>query len=719
MGSFYFPTFFLFIFLLFTTCGVKAQQSSSELAPSRLMQDLLTVNYWDQRLNEKFPVTYDHLLQGGYFNMPSARMAAEGVIGIGYAWVPPYYQYNLKLQLIDFLEVSGSYRIFKGIDDPILTPLGFGDYSDKGANLKLALFKPEDSHYQIPGLAIGLEDFMGTSSFKAYYAVLTQVFLNYHLEVSIGYGAKRIRGWFGGVNWMPFRSSSYSWLQNLSLTCEYDAIPYHDKEIEKHPKGRRQRTPFNIGIKYHLWDLLDLSFSYIRGDQFAFSVASSYNFGMTEGLIPKYESVLPYRAPVNLQELGIVRPEDVMVQELQFAMNSQGLDMTKALIGNPQGCKTLRLHVANLAYREEQNFKERVVAILAALVPQDIELVIIVVDAFLVDVQQYHFCMPMVRRYKNKKMGKFEFNLLTAYKEVSTPCQGEFRTIFCKQKERVNFELMPRTQTLFGSSRGKFKYAAGLTFAVNGFFKGDVFYSVQLGKFFLSDFDQVKDVDRLNPSQLINVRSDVVRYYQQTSFTLDEAYLEKVWNLGKGWYSRIAMGYFEIEYAGTAFECLYSPAKSNWAVGIDCAILKKRAYKGWGFTNRVRKLDGFVPHWLPFTGSQGFLNIYYNWTCADIELKLSLGKFLANDCGARFEVSRYFQSGMRVGFWYTLTNGNDRINDQTYYDKGIFFSVPLDIFYSRSSRSRWGYGMSAWLRDVGVKAANGSELYNLIYLQRQ
>ena len=82
-------------------------------------------------------------------------------------------------------------------------------------------------------------------------------------------------------------------------------------------------------------------------------------------------------------------------------------------------------------------------------------------------------------------------------------------------------------------------------------------------------------------------------------------------------------------------------------------------------------------------------------------------------------MSRYFQSGMRVGFWYTLTNGNDRINDQTYYDKGIFFSVPLDIFYSRSSRSRWGYGMSAWLRDVGVKAANGSELYNLIYLQRQ
>jgi len=692
---------------------------SSGLGPSNLMQDLLLVNYWDKRLNERFPVTYDHLLQGGYFSMPSARMGAEGEIGIGYAWVPPYYQYNLKLQLVDFLEVTGSYRVFRGIDDPILTPLGFGDYSDKGANVKLSLFKPEDSHYQIPGLAIGLEDFMGTSSFKAYYAVLTQVFLKYHLEVSVGYGARRIKGWFGGLNWMPFRQSKHEFLQDLSFVCEYDAIPYKDEQIEKHPKGRKKRSPFNIGLKYHFWDMFDVSFSYIRGDKVALSIASTYNFGATKGILPKYENSLPYQAPVNIQELGELRPADVMIHDLLFAFNSQGIDVIEAGMGWDNEQSVLRLKLVNLAYREEGFFKERIVSVLANLVPLNIDQVIIVVDAFLTDVQEYHFDMNFLRKYNNKKIGSFEFNLLTPYKEVTLPQKCQFLCIFSKNKEKLNFELLPRTQTLFGSSRGKFKYALGLTLAINGLLFNEIFYSIQLGKFFISDFNQISDVDRLNPSQLINVRSDVIRYYQQESIVLDEAYLEKIWNWGQGWYTRIALGYFEIEYGGTCAEWLYYPVNSEWAVGMDFALLKKRSYENWGFTNKIRKLDGFTPHWLSFIGSQYFLNIYYNWTCTDLEIKLSMGKFLADDFGARLELSRYFPSGLRVGFWYTMTNGHDRINDQTYYDKGVFFSIPLDIFYSRSSRSRWGYGMSAWLRDVGVRASSGTELYNLINQQRQ
>jgi len=686
---------------------------------SNLMEDLLLVNYWDKRLNEKFPVVYDHLLQGGYFSMPSARMGAEGEISIGYAWVPPYYQYNLKLQLVDFLEVSGSYRVFRGIDDPILTPLGFGDYSDKGANIKLSLFKPEDSRYRIPGLAIGLEDFMGTSSFKAYYLVLTQIFLDYHLEVSLGYGSHRFRGVFGGFNWMPFRNSNYQFLKELSFVGEYDAIPYKDELVEKHPKGRIKRTPFNFGIKYHLWDMFDLSLSYIRGAKVALSISGSYNFGTTKGIVPKFENKLPYQAPVNIQELGELRSEDIMMQDFMFAMNDQGLDVTEAWISYENNQKVLRLKVINLVYREERYLKERIVSILACLTPQDIDQVIVVVNAFLVSVQEYHFDMNFLRKYKNKEIGPFEFDLLTSLKEVTDPNLSQSKRVFFKKKERINFELMPRTQTLFGSTRGKFKYALGLTLGINGFLNEDLFYSIQLGHFFLSDLHQINDIDRLNPSQLINVRSDVIKYYQQKSIALDEAYLEKIWNWGKGWYTRISVGYLEIEYGGVCTEWLYYPVNSEWAIGMDFAILKKRSYQNWGFTNEIRKLDGFNPHWFPFVGSQYFLNIYYDWTCADLEFKLSVGKFLADDFGARIELSRYFPSGLQVGFWYTMTNGHDRINDHTYYDKGVFFSIPLDIFYTKSSRSRWGYGMSAWLRDVGVRASTGSELYNLINQQRQ
>ena len=83
------------------------------------------------------------------------------------------------------------------------------------------------------------------------------------------------------------------------------------------------------------------------------------------------------------------------------------------------------------------------------------------------------------------------------------------------------------------------------------------------------------------------------------------------------------------------------------------------------------------------------------------------------------QVSRYFPSGLNIYLWYTITNGNDHINGQLYYDKGIGFTMPLDIFYTYSDRERWGYGMSAWLRDVGVQARTGLDLYEMISEERQ
>ena len=622
---------------------------------------------------------------------------------------------ELPSHAIDFLEVTGSYRIFKGVSDPILTQYGFGDYSDKGANVKLSLFRPEDSNYSIPGLAVGMEDFMGTSSFEAYYIVLTQVLLDYDLEISLGYGAKRIRGLFGGVNWMPFRRLD-TIFNDLSLVCEYDAIPYKDKKVEKHPKGRKSNCRFNFGLKYHCFDVFDLSLSYIRGLEFAMNLSATYNFGETQGLIPKFDDQPLYESPVNLEPIGQLRPLDLFTQELAITLLEQGIELIESNICPDK--ERLSLKVVNLAYRQESVFKERLLAVLAAIVPENIVQVTVVVNAFLVDVQQYDFSMKYVRKLQNKEISFYEFNLLSPLKEVSKSCCETVVENYKVKKPGINLELMPRIQSLFGSSKGKFKYALGLSMAVNGFLPNDIFYSIQVGKFFLSSFDHINDVDRLNPSQLLNVRTDLIRYLQQEGLMLDEAYLEKAWNLGQGFYSRLSVGYFEIAYAGVGAEWLYFPVNSNWAVGVDAAVLKKRAYEGFSLVSEVRKLDGYKPHWKKFVGSQCFLNIYYNLFEADIELKLSLGKFLANDVGSRVEVARYFPSGLKVGFWYTMTNGHDVINDQTYYDKGVFFSVPLDIFYSRSSLSRWGYGMSAWLRDVGAKALAGNELYDIIYQQR-
>ena len=693
--------------------------SSCKDSQSDLMRDLLIVSYWNQRQNEKYPVTYNHLLQGGYFSMPSARMGKEGEIGASYGYVPPYILYNTRFQLTDFLEVTGNYRIFKGVEDPVLTHMGFGDFSDKGANVKLSIFDAEETHYQLPSFAIGLEDFIGTRAFRAYYAVLTKVFLEQNLEITLGFGANRIKKWFGGINWMPFRQSDWDYLKQLSFVLEYDAIPYKDESIEKHPKGRKKHTSFQFGLKYRLFDAFDLSLAYIRGEKFAFTLSTYYNFGKTTGLLPKLDDPFPYRAPVNFQPLGELRPPDAMIHELAFAFRCQGFDLSQGWLCDMDGRKVLRLQVTNFVYRDEHLLRKRLNALLVSLIPDDIDGVVIVIDAIGMPIQELHYRMDLVRLFRQEKIGTYELEILTPFKEATHLNPYTSQLIFKRNLEWWNLEILPKTNTLFGSASGKFKYALGLSMNINGFLYDNIFYSISLGLYFTSYFKQVNDIDRLNPSQIINVRTDIVKYYKQKGVTVDEAYLEKVYNWGRGWYTRLSFGIFEPEYGGVSTEWLYYPVNSNWAVGMDFAVLKKRAYHGIDFTSYARKLHGFKPHWVKFRGSQYFLNLYYDWRCTGLEFKVSAGKFLADDIGVRTEISRYFPSGLQLGIWYTYTNANDIINNAVYHDKGVFFSVPLDIFYTRTTRSRWGYGMSAWLRDVGVSASSGGCLYDLINQERQ
>jgi hypothetical protein len=84
----------------------------------------------------------------------------------------------------------------------------------------------------------------------------------------------------------------------------------------------------------------------------------------------------------------------------------------------------------------------------------------------------------------------------------------------------------------------------------------------------------------------------------------------------------------------------------------------------------------------------------------------------------KFEVGRYFASGMRFSLWYSITNANEKINGRRYHDKGFSFLIPLDMFLKQSSRNYIGYAMAAWLRDQAASAATGKPLRSTLYEER-
>ena len=411
--------------------------------------------------------------------------------------------------------------------------------------------------------------------------------------------------------------------------------------------------------------------------------------------------------------------DDDLVQLLICPFEEQHLSIGEAWLSEDCNCKkTLRLTISNNRYRYEEDIRNRLNHLLAGTIPADISYVIVTVDTQDLPIQEYHFSMDFVRLFREKEIGTYELRVLSPLCDVTfeDPCKDT--RLYYRNNDLYNILVTPKYVSFFGSAKGKYKYALGVNLRLDGFLWKDVYYNVLLGYDFCKNLYDLNDVDKLNPSQLINVRTDIVNYLKQDGITVDEAYLQKNWNLGKGWFSRVSFGYFEVEYAGLAGEFLWYPTESCLAFGVEAAVLRKRTYSGVGFSDEVRKLHGYHPSYQRFLGSQAFFNTYYHFNSVDMDLELNAGKFLANDVGVRTILSKTYPSGTMVSIWCTYTNGNDKINGRRYYDKGIAVSIPLDLFYSYSSQNRWVYGLSAWLRDVGVTASTGKTLYRLIRDER-
>jgi hypothetical protein len=713
----YFTALVFCLAVALTTRGVSSQEEpkidlfdqSKEIS---LFQDLELIDKINRELSDELPFFYNYSLVGGYFNMPSARSPKTGVIGIGCARVTPYDVYGVNYQVFNRIELSANYRIYNGVIEGHFGHEGFGDDAERIGNIKIGVLIPEDGFPMLPQIAVGADDFMGTKRFNAQYIVATKQILDWNLELTLGWGKKRFKGFFGGFAWTPFRKTHLPVLKNLSVVAEYDSINYKKHEHE-HPNGRKVKSQVNAGLTYVGWDTLQLSVSSVRGTEIAASASLRYPLGSTEGLFPKIDDPKKYVSPVDSEPLGIHRPKEELAHELAYAFSDQGLDLYSAYItydGNQN--KVLWLKVVNNRYRQEKVVRDRIIHVIAALTPSDVKTVLVVVEADAVPCQAYQFRTEDLERWRKNWISDFSLDTLAPMREAPHhPSEYDSVKIFQRHKPIWSFTILPRFQSFFGSASGKFKYNLSAVVSPEGYIFDEVFYRFQFSYAFWSSMHGLGGPDRNNPSKLPNVRTDTLLYFQENSFSMEQAYLQKSWNLGKGFFTRVATGYFEPAYGGGSLEFLWYPVDSNLAIGVEFATVMKRHYHGVKFTNKVREFHDGQLRYVPFVGIQCFLDLYYDFKPLNMDVLVSAGRFLARDVGVRTEVGRYFKSGVRFALWYTVTNGHDHVNGSTYHDKGFIFSAPLDLFMKQSSRTYIGYSMSAWLRDVGARAHTGKPLY--------
>jgi Exopolysaccharide biosynthesis protein YbjH len=708
--------FFRILVFIFAASFLIAQSYDNDV--TSLFEDLERVSCIDDEINDDLPLIFNYQSQIGYFTMPSARMSKAGVFAFSFAYLPPYRLYNLLFQYFDHLEITGNYWLFHGIEDSALGPK-FGTFCDRAANVKLALLQKQDGLPMLPEFAIGVNDFIGSMRFSSFYIVATQTFLEYNIEATLGWGNGRINGFFGALALSPFRKVKSRFFKNLTFILEYDANDYEHHRYE-HQKGKNVKYPINFGINYKFLKFFEINASTIRGKKIAASAMFKYNIGTTEGLFPKTNDPLPFKAPLNIEPIGIIRSQKEVAQEFAYAFQEQGFDLYSVYrTVNFKKKDILWMKVINVRYRIENDVRCRILHVLSALSPENIDEIIVVIEADGVLVHQYCFSSFELNLYREKKICDKEVAVISHYKEVTKiPCKYDSIELYRRRKKIWQFTFRPTFRTYWGSSTGKFKYDVGLVAGPQGYLFGQFYYDMQFNYIINSSTSDIGDKDKLNPSQIINVRSDSIKYVQGNTFKVNRAYLQRSCNLGHGWFARGSVGYFELAYAGFAGEFLYYPVKANWAVGFQAATVWKRNYEGIFFQKKIRKLQGTKPTFIDFIGVQYFLDLYYDYKPLNVDLRFSFGQFLAKDKGVRMDLARTFPSGLRIGGWYTFTTAKDFVNRKRYYDKGVFFSLPLDIFMPKSSRTRIGYAMAAWLRDIGAVAETGKQLYQTIYFER-
>jgi hypothetical protein len=470
---------------------------------SCLFRDLQLVEQIDHELGDELPFFYNSSFVVGYFNMPSARFPKSGDLAFGASYVPPYQVYGANFAPFGRIELAANYRVFDGILESNFGHHGFGDDADRVGNVKLGILVPEDGIPFLPSIAFGLDDVIGTKRFSSRYVVATKGWNRSNFELSLGYGWGRLKGVFGGAAWSPFRCSDRRILKDLTLFVEYDANNYK-KHAHEHPRGRKVRSRVNGGAHLLFGEALQLSVSSVRGEEVGASASLRFPLGSTKGLIPKVDDPCHYTSPVDVEALGLRRPEKEFVYDLACLFAEQGLDLYEAyLFYDPCVGKELHLKVVNNRYRQEVVVRERIQDLLAALTPQNIAQVKVVIEAEGIDSHSYCFRTCDLYGLRQCCIGLSEMEVLAPMSEACECIDPyEMQALFERKRQIWTLTGRPRVISFFGSTSGKFKYSLGAVGTMEGFLPGGMIYKLQASYAVYSSVHGLLNRDFLNPSEL-------------------------------------------------------------------------------------------------------------------------------------------------------------------------------------------------------------------------
>ncbi|MES2353779.1 MAG: YjbH domain-containing protein [Pseudomonadota bacterium] len=647
--------------------------------------------------------------------MPDARIDPDGTLRLGVSNYSPYRSGYAIVSLFPWLETSAAYTRVAGVAGFPDRP-EYGYYKDKSFGFKGLLFK--ETNY-LPNIVVGGQDFFGTSIFRSQYIAASKK-IGDEIDLTLGYGNKRIDGAFGGIRYKP------KILNHWSFIAEYDAYNYaQDLGASDTGVDKRKKSPV-VGIGY-TWGPFNAQVS--RGHN-EFGVNAYFKIPLNvQEYVPKFQEPPPYTKVSPRPTLAQWNSEGEHKRRLASALYQQSFRDIRIDYVNG----TLQVSLTNNRISTTSRAVGRAARVIVALAPVETreiqitytvqDLPIVTYDFFDVATLQRYFNGMVPRKtlaervdihYASPEESNVNLNghedrkeMLAAFDEVADPAgvhyayEGDVISFRSDDANANSVKIRPAFSAYLNDPSGAFRYSVS---AVGSYDRklGEGLFLQSLARVNL--LEDVSKVSNPSNSELPHVRSDVADYFRDSRYKLDKVVVNNFSLLGERVYARASAGLYEMMYGGAGGQVLYIPRGEPWAVDVSVDALRQRDTKG---------LFGFRD----YSTVTALAALHYRLPIG-VTATVRAGRFLARDRGARFELKRRFDSGIEFGAWYTITNGNDITSpgtvDKPYHDKGIFLSLPFGPLLTSDTQALAAFSLAPWTRDVGQMVNSPADLYEMV-----
>jgi len=652
----------------------------------------------------------------GLLQTPSARMEKAGNLTVNFSRIYPYFQGNIMVQPLDWLEAGFRYttvsnRLYSSSPDFS----GNNAYLDKSFDAKFGLWT--ESAY-LPQVAVGFRDFAGTGLFSGEYLVASKRTGPLDWSLGLGWGYTGARGnlrnplgrlfpsfdtrkgsnvatggsfafgsyfhgpmaLFGGVQYQT------PW-EPLILKLEYDGNDYQHEGLDN---TLPQSSPWNLGAVYRVGRAVDVTLGVERGNTAMLGVTLHTQL---DGLsMPKLND--PPRIAVTA-----ARPQQAPDWSATSHDIAAQTDWHVRRIEQRGRELRVTLDDAEATYWRER--ADRATAVLNRDAPASVDRFSLTYRQRGVDVAEHVIDRDAWVAQQTQPLPPHEQRaaLIARAPENLAPEKPLY------QNTRPMFEsaLGPNYQQTLGGPDGFVLFQVGAAEQVKLRLREDTWVQGRLQLGLYDNYDKYKNT---GSSSMPRVRTYLREYITSSKFTLPNLQATHVGRFGENQYYSVYGGYLESMFAGVGGEWLYRPFASRVALGVDANLVKQRNFEqDFGFDNAGAQTG--------YRTATGHATLYWDTGWNGVQANLSVGRYLAKDMGATFDVSRVFQNGVKFGAFFSKTNVSSATFGEGSFDKGVYLSVPFDAFLTKSSNTTANVVWKPLTRDGGAKLSRYVQLYDL------